>query len=107
MFDEPLPPELIRVEQDVSSWMRWEPPAEFGRRVIGAIRGELRRERRAANWKFALGLAAGAFLWLHLSFYAAAVTNFHFHDMPPAMATDPLAAERHTVFGRLPDSPLF
>ena len=92
MFEEPIPPDLRQVELDVGSLMQFTPPVEFGHRLIGAVRSELRRERAAANWKFAIGLAAGAFLWLHLSFYVAPVTDFHFRNSPPTMANNSSSA---------------
>jgi hypothetical protein len=45
----------------------------------------LRRDRIASRWKFALALAAGAMIWIHVSFYAASVTSFHFQ---PAASID-------------------
>jgi hypothetical protein len=89
MFDEPLPPELRQVEQDVAALMRFNPQAETAGRIVGAMCRELRRERIAGRWKFVLWLAAGAFLWLHLSFYVASSTDIHFSDAPPAMPTGP------------------
>jgi hypothetical protein len=88
MFQEPLPTDLTQVEQDIGLLLRFQPQVEFGRRIIGAMRGEMRRERTAANWRFAVGLAAAAFLWLHLSFYAAPVTDFHIRRSPPAISMD-------------------
>ena len=43
MFDEPLPPDLRQVEQEVISLMRFNPPAEIGHRIIGAMRGTAAR----------------------------------------------------------------
>jgi hypothetical protein len=86
MCEESLPANLRQVELEIGSLMRFQPQAEFGRRVVGAVRGEMRRERSAANWRFAIGLAAGAFLWLHLSFYVAPATDFHFRGSPLAMS---------------------
>jgi hypothetical protein len=97
MNDESLPPDLSRIERHIGSLMQFEPQAEYGCRVIGAMRGEMQRERSAANWKFALGLAAGAFLWLHMSFYMATVTDFHFRDSP-AMAIHSLGPKPRAVF---------
>lgn len=88
MFDDLLPPNLAEIEQEFGPRMRFQAPTEFGRRVLDAMRGELRRQRVAANWKFALAVAGGAFLWLHLSFFAATTTDFHFHGNPPAMTTN-------------------
>ena len=66
MFEEPLPPDLRQVEQEVISVMRLNPQPEIGHRIIGAMREEMRRERIAARWRFTLRLATGAFLWLHV-----------------------------------------
>jgi hypothetical protein len=60
--------------------MQFEPQAEIGSRILGAMRGQLRRERSAARWKFSLQLAVCAFVWLHLSFYVAPITDFHLSD---------------------------
>jgi hypothetical protein len=102
MIDEPLPPDLRKVEQEIVSWMRFTPSEAEDHRIIGAVHDELRRERIAARWIFAARLTAGVFLWLHLSFYVASITDFHFSDAPPVMPVNPWAAG---VQGILPDRP--
>jgi hypothetical protein len=98
MCEEPLPPDLRQIEQDLIPLLRFDPQREFGRRISGAVQSEIRRERAAARWKFVLGLAAGAFFWLHLSFYAAPLTDFHFRGAPPAMASNSRGVGPQTGF---------
>jgi hypothetical protein len=77
MCDEPLTDELREIEGGLIPLMRFEPQAEIGGRILGAMRGQLRRERSAARWRFSLQLAVCAFVWLHLSYYVAPTTSFH------------------------------
>jgi len=105
MFDERLPADLERIEQELTSLMQFDVEAKFGNRIASAVRRELLRERKAARWKFALALAAGALVWIHLSYYAASVTDFHFRG--PARSMDgrvvgPLVRPHSPT-----DSPLF
>ena len=88
MGDDPLPLGLAEIEQEFGPLMRFQTPTKFGSRVLAAMRGELRRQRVAANWKFALAIAGGAFLWLHLSFFAATTTDFHFRGSVPSVSAN-------------------
>jgi hypothetical protein len=98
MFDESLPNDLTRIEEDIGPLMRFEPRTDFGERILGTMREELRRDRSAARWKFALQLAACAFVWLHVSFFAASITSFHLRDDSAEMRDNPLAARQQGVF---------
>lgn len=87
MCEEPLPANLTQLEEEFGPLIRFQPPKDFGGRILDAMRGEIRRQRAAANWKFALAVAAGGFLWLHLSFFAATATDFCFRgSVPPVSA---------------------
>jgi hypothetical protein len=105
MMDESLPSDLNEAERNIGSLMRFDPEGKFGRRIIGAMRNEMRRERTAARWKFSLGLAAGAFLWLHLSFYVAPVTDFHFRSSLPARGMSCRAIDSFFQSSSLTDLP--
>jgi hypothetical protein len=91
MFEEPLPADLKQIEREFGSFLQFDPEAEFSHRIAGTVRNELRRERSAARWKFTLALAGSALLWMNLSFYAASITDFHFHDSRPPMPMARLA----------------
>jgi hypothetical protein len=99
MFEEPLPLDLEQVEQNVGSLMRFNPQPELGRRIVDAMHGEIRRERNVGRWRFALGLAAGVFVWLHVSFYAASITEFHMSETRAALSSyTPVSGQRAVLF---------
>jgi hypothetical protein len=88
MIEERLPANLEQVEQELRPLLQFPPPTEFSQRLLHAMRGEMRRQRTVANWRFAIAIAAAAFVWLHLSFFLAPATDFHFRGSCPAMLTD-------------------
>jgi len=101
MFDEPLSADLKQVELDFGSFMQFDPQAEFSHRIGCIIRDELRRERKAAYWKFILALGASALIWMNLSLYAASITDFHFHARGQVMPIEQLAQELQTAIPKL------
>jgi hypothetical protein len=94
---EPLPDDLWQVGNEIAGLMQLDVRADFGRRVIGAMHNEVRRERASSQWKFAMGVAAVAFLWLHLSFYVALMTNFHIGDASPSMCGNSSGEQSQTA----------
>jgi hypothetical protein len=103
MFDQPFNDDLREIEEGLIPLMRFEPETTVNLRIVGAMRGQLRRERAAARWKFALRVAACAFIWLHVSFYVVPITDFHLCDAPAASQDNPLIPRHHS---NLPDWPV-
>lgn len=97
MFDEPLSPDLRHVEQEIITLLSQSPEINISHRIIETVRSEMRRQRITANWKFAVGLAAGAFLWLHLSFYVTPVTDFQFRCGPLAITCNSCMGVPHAT----------
>jgi hypothetical protein len=87
MSNEEFSLEFDSLERDLESVFRVEPAADFPRRIAGVCHGELRRQRSARRWQFAITLAAGALVWMNLSLCAAPITDFHFQSrrQPPPL----------------------
>jgi hypothetical protein len=95
MLEESLPPDLRQIELKLGSLMQFQTPNALGDKLTRTVHGELRRERAASNWKFVVVLAGGAFLWLHLSFYAVEVTDFGYRGNRPVTTADLGVAKQH------------
>jgi hypothetical protein len=86
MSTEPLPSDLEQIERKLSSAMQADPSPELRSRITSALRGELRRKRKADRWNFAMAMAATFLIWGNLSLSAVSVTDFHFRperEHPP------------------------
>ena len=66
-----LPAELERLEEEILAGASGEPSEAVGLRILGAVRGEIRRRRRRERTLFVLGVAASMLLWMNLSWSAA------------------------------------
>jgi hypothetical protein len=85
----PLPPDLLALERELTAWPQPEPPAELRARVLAAVSRERPAPRpepvRAGFARFAAATAAAALLAINLS---ASVANDADWRLRPADGTD-------------------
>ena len=93
MDDLNLSPELERLEQELAERIREEPAAALRARVIGGVRGELRRQRCRAGWAFAVAAAVAALVWINLSVTATRVTDYRLAPGEESATVEALASQ--------------
>ena len=71
----PLPPELVRLEQDLATRPRVQPSAQLKERCLAGLRAELRRQPSQSRWAFAVATAASVLVGLNLSLSATQATD--------------------------------
>lgn len=85
-YEAPKPDSLDDFEQKVALALQSTElsiPLRLRQRVIGSVRDGSRREQPSNRWAFAAAVAAGVFVWLHVSYYASLAAQSEFAAIQP------------------------
>ena len=101
MTDQRLTPDLERLEQQLASRPREEPPPRLRGRIMGCVEIELRRTRSFFDGRM-LVAAAAALVWLNLSLSATNATQAPLGSSDPPELAEPLARQIEQLLPELP-----
>lgn len=102
MENSSLPPELLRLEQQLAARPRPQPRAGQKLRFVQSVRAELYRQRAGARWAFAAAVAASALVWLNLSLSASQATDCGLRLADGAESIETTADEIRRLVPELP-----
>jgi hypothetical protein len=105
---DPLPPELLDLERELTARLLPEPPAELRSRVLAAVSRERPTPRpelaRGGFARFAAATAAAALVAINLSASLANNTDWRLRSPPPGPDVADLAEQIRTLAPNMPDS---
>ena len=100
--DSRLPPELERLERALIAIPREEPSGQLKEKCLGSLQSDMRRQKSASRWAFAIAIAASVLVGLNLSLSATQATDYGFQLDGQRRSVEKTAAEIRRL---LPDIP--